>query len=112
MRRTLLALALGLALSGCWMSEEQFFGPDDYAHLDFNGSYTNEDANGHEQATVELTTRPDGLIEGTSTNIEGGKAETLASRAGADHRRFGRILHHGRTQRRQAATAKCTCSAM
>ena len=75
MARSLLLVALGLALASCWVSEKEFFGAGDWAHLDLDGSYISEDGNGHEQATVELVVRPDGLIEGTSTGIEGGETE-------------------------------------
>lgn len=75
MGRTLFTMALGLALSGCWVSDKDFFGPGDWAHLDLDGTYISEDANGHEQGTVVLTVRPDGLVDGVATREDGGEPE-------------------------------------
>ncbi|MXO59553.1 hypothetical protein GRI89_08365 [Altererythrobacter salegens] len=66
MGRTLLVLALGLALTGCWISEKPLFGPGDYAHLDIAGSYNSENKDGDVEGHVDLTVRPDGLVEGVA----------------------------------------------
>jgi hypothetical protein len=75
MLRTGLAVIACLMLAGCWMSEQRFFGPGDWAHLDFNGRYVSQNADGDTTARVTFATRPDGLIDGTGVNAEDGSTE-------------------------------------
>lgn len=69
MLRAVLAVIACISLAGCWGSDERIFHDGDWAHLDLAGSYKSVDANGDEQASVILKTRPDGLIEGTSLDF-------------------------------------------
>ena len=63
MLRAILALALGLLLSGCWASEKQFFDSGDWANLELDGKYLLETAGeGNGGRLVTVTTRPDGLV--------------------------------------------------
>jgi hypothetical protein len=75
MLRTVLAVIACLMLTGCWMSDQRLFGPDDWAQLDFNGRYSSENASGDTTASVIFTTRPDGLIDGTEVRAEDGSTE-------------------------------------
>jgi hypothetical protein len=70
MMRALLAVIACLSLTGCWASEHRIFGPGDWAHVDFSGKYKRENANGDAEASVVLTTRPDGLIVGVATDLK------------------------------------------
>jgi hypothetical protein len=76
MTRAILAVIVCVLLAGCWASDRRLFHDGDWAHLDLDGAYTSEPADGGEQAHVTLKTRPDGLVESTGIGIEDGKPET------------------------------------
>jgi len=73
--RVILALVACLSLAGCWVSEQRLFGAGDWAHLELDGRYKSENANGDPQASVVLHSRPDGLVEGTSESLDDGTTE-------------------------------------
>jgi len=75
MLRALLAVIVCLALTGCWMSEHRIFGEGDWAHVNLTGKYKREAANGDDEASVVLSTQPNGLIVGTATAPKDGKTE-------------------------------------
>jgi|SRR5690606_6341769 hypothetical protein len=75
MRRTLMAAGLALLLAACWQSEARIFDRGDWANLGLEGNYTSFDANGDEQARVVLRTRPGGLVDSSSTDLDNGKVE-------------------------------------
>lgn len=78
MPRAILAAFACLFLAGCWVSEEQHFGPADWARPDIGGHYVAENAEGEAQARLTLTVRPDGLVEGTGESLsDGGSSRML-----------------------------------
>jgi len=78
MLRALLAVVVCLALSGCWVSDHRIFGDGDWAHVDLNGKFKRENANGDADASVVLSTMPNGLIVGTATAFKDRKSERMA----------------------------------
>jgi len=78
MLRAALALLACLMLGACsgWVSDERLFGDGDWAHLDINGRYKNDDSDSAERGI--LKTLPNGLIEMRSTD----KHETNVTRLG------------------------------
>jgi len=70
MLRALLAVIVCLALTGCWMSEHRIFGEGDWAHVNLTGKYKREAANGDDEASVVLTTQPNGLIVGVGIDLK------------------------------------------
>jgi hypothetical protein len=68
MPRAVLAVLACLLLNACsgWVSDERLFGDGDWAHLDINGRYKNDNDESDERGI--LKTLPNGLIEGRSSN--------------------------------------------
>ncbi len=70
MLRHIAGAMLALALTGCWVSEKDLFGPGDWKPPPgIAGTYTSENGSGDAQAKVLLTVREDGLVEGIATKI-------------------------------------------
>ena len=65
MLRAVTSLALAVLLAACWGSDERFFGPGDWAKLEFDGAYRIEALDEDDDAPRSVTMRvlPDGLIE-------------------------------------------------
>ncbi len=82
MRRAILTVAACFCLAGCggWVSDERLFGDGDWARLNVSGPYTfqyngprsDESAPGDREAHATLTTRPDGLLQGTGEGPDDG----------------------------------------
>jgi hypothetical protein len=64
MLRAIIALGLGLALAGCWTSEQRLFDPGDWAKLGLSGEYEVASiTSGDTPRRAIFTTLPDGLVE-------------------------------------------------
>ena len=77
MPKRIAAAVMALALTGCWVSEKDLFGPGDWQPPpDIAGSYTSENGSGEAQARVVLSVRSDGLVQGVATKVGESTSET------------------------------------
>ena len=77
MPKRIVAAVMALALTGCWVSEKDLFGPGDWQPPpDIAGSYTSENGAGEAQARVVLSVRSDGLVQGVATKVGESTSET------------------------------------
>ena len=70
MLRAAVPLLACLLLGACsgWVSDERLFGDSDWAHLNINGRYKSTVSGDESDDRMILKSRPDGLIEGHSTD--------------------------------------------